>query len=247
MATAGSTAMSTATTIMAEPEAAGGEELVRLLAWLSPSFPIGAFSYSHGLEWVVEDGTVRDAPSLEAWVDGLLRVGSGRSDAVILALTHAHAAAEDRVELAGLAEFALALQPSAERRLEVVSQGNAFLKAVRAGWPAPQFEAFARAWPGDVVYPVAVGLAAAAHGIDRRATLLAYLHAFIANIVSAGIRLVPLGQTAGLEIVAALEGRLAGVADEALALGPDDIGGASFLADIASMRHETQYTRLFRS
>lgn len=222
-------------------------ELLRLQTWFSPSFPVGGFSYSHGLEWVVEAGGVRDAATLAEWVGGILRQGTGRSDAILLSAAWRAVATGDWRQAIETSALAAALQPSRERRLESLSQGTAFLAAVAAGWPHPVIATFRETCPGEVAYPVAVGAATAAHGLRLDAVLVAFLHALAANLVSAGVRLVPLGQTDGLRVMATLETALLAVAREAGSAGLEEIGSASFLADIASMRHETQYTRLFRS
>jgi urease accessory protein len=236
--------------LLAEPPApAEPEALLKLLAWLSPSFPVGAFSYSHGLEWAIEDGTVTSAAALEAWIGDILRHGGGRSDAILLAHAFRAAAAADDAALRAIAELAAALQPSRERHLETTAQGRAFLAAVAAAWPAPALAA-SIAVLGDevpVAYPVAVGLAAAAHAVPLAETLAATLGAFAANLVSAGVRAVPIGHTDGQRVIAALTPVVAAVARDAATAPLATIGGASFRADIASMKHETQYTRLFRS
>jgi urease accessory protein len=190
---------------------------------------------------------VRDAQSLAAWVGGVLRHGAGRSDAILLCATWRAVATEDWPQATEIGSLAAALQPSFERRLESLAQGTAFLRAVAAGWPHPVVERGRESCPGEVAYPVAVGTATSAHGLALDAVLVAFLHAFAASLVSAGVRLVPLGQTDGLKVMAGLEPTLLDVAREAHAAGLEDLGSASFLADIASMRHETQYTRLFRS
>jgi urease accessory protein len=219
--------------------------LLRLLAWLSPSFPVGAFSYSHGLEWAIEDGTVRDAATLAAWIGDVLRHGAGRSDAILLAAAWRAARDGDGARLAEIAELAAALQPSKERHLEATAQGEAFLATVRAAWPRPVLAALPPAAPAT--YPVAVAIAAAGHAVPLAAVLAAYLAGFVANLVSAGVRAVPIGQTDGQRIIAALAAPVAALAEAALREGLDGLGGAALRADIASMRHETQYTRLFRS
>ena len=222
-------------------------DIAKLQAWFSPSFPIGSFSYSHGLEWVVETDAVRDALALARWIEGILRYGAGRSDAIILgALWRAVHAANWR-EAAEVSSLAAALQPTFERRIETLGQGSAFLSAVTAGWPHHLIERYREYYVDDVTYPVAVGVATAAHGVPLHAVLVTCLHAFIANLVSAGVRLVPLGQTEGLRVIAALEPAVLEVARDAFSAKLDELGSASFLADIASMCHETQYTRLFRS
>ncbi len=218
------------------PQPLSGFVLLRLLTWLSPAFPTGGFAYSHGLEWAVEAGDVRDEASLRAWVEDVVERGAGWSDAVLL--RHAWQATDNEA-LGDIAALARAASPSRERRQETLDQGDAFLRAA-AAWDAPSIA-------GRVAYPVAVGAVAARHGIPEEAACAAYLHAFAANLVSAAVRLVPLGQSAGLRVLAALEPVLLGVADATRGAGLDALGGACFRSDIAAMRHETQYTRLFRT
>ena len=216
------------------------------MIWLSPAYPVGAYSYSHGLEWTVEAGKVMDAGTLGAWVEALLAHGAGRCDAILLAEAWRALAAGDMGALEQAAELAAALAPSAERRLETMAQGTAFLAATLAAWPRPELAALA-ADGREVAYPIAVGAAAAVHGLPLVETAQAFAQAFAANLVSAGVRLIPLGQSDGLRVLARLEPLIPRVVAAALASSLDDIGGAAIAADIASMRHETQHTRLFRS
>jgi urease accessory protein len=220
--------------------------LARLVIWLSPAYPVGAYSYSHGLEWLVEAGHVRDVETLVAWIEDLLARGAGRSDVIFLAETWRALSAGDMGLLGDTAELAVAFAPSAERRLETLAQGTAFLAATLAAWHRPELEALA-ANGREVAYPVAVGASAAAHGLPLAETAQTYAQAFAANIVSAAVRLIPLGQSDGLRALARLEPLIPRVAAAALACTLEDVGGAAIAADIASMRHETQYTRLFRS
>jgi urease accessory protein len=223
--------------------------LKKLLAWLSPSFPVGGFSYSHGLEWAIEDGTVKTPADLEAWLADILRHGAGWSDAVLFAHAHRAASADDHAGLAAVNELAVALQPSKERHLEATAQGRAFLSTVAATWPNERLAAAASIFPaGDAVtYPVAVALACGVHDIPLGPALNACLGGFLANLVSAAVRAVPLGQTDGQRVIAALSPLVEATARSASAATLDDLGGAAWRADIASMKHETQYTRLFRS
>ncbi len=340
---------------------------LRLQSWFSPAFPIGAFSYSHGLEWAVEDGSVTDRTSLVAWLEADLRHGSGRMDAMLfaqawraarafsapiesergsnslfcrifsthtgvhfagkcsdaaassptrpgagalssegrgpeLAATHRslpgpelealppaangacplpareplrrttsvrlreRAATQSPVEgglstsiaevappapdLLAIAELAAALRGTAELALESGQQGVAFLGAVRKAWPHPELDR----WAGFLsegaitpVLPVVAGLCCAAHEIDLGLALPLYVHGSVANYVNAAVRLVPLGQTDGQIALAALEAGVLDTAREGASAELADIGSAAFMIDIASMRHETQYTRLFRS
>ena len=218
-----------------------------LLAWLSPSFPIGAFAYSHGVEAAVEAGDIADAQTLGAWVRDLLEHGGGRNDALLLAASWRAIDGGDHAALDAINDLALALSPSRERHLETLSQGNAFVAAVRAAWPCPAMEALAARAPDGVAYPVALGVASAGHGVPLRATLEASLLAYASNMVSACVRLGPIGQTDGQKVIASLLASVRAVADVAARATLNDIGGASFRSDIASMRHETQYSRVFRS
>ena len=217
-------------------------DLTKLLTWLSPAFPTGAYAYSHALEWAVEAGDVRSEGDLLAWLGDVLRHGSGRADAILL--RHAHAA-RDPAALAAVAELAAAAQPARERRAETLGQGDAFAIAAEV-WGAPWLSAL-RATGQPIAYPVAVGALAAAHGVAVDPATLAVLHGFAANLVSAAVRLVPLGQTAGLRVLSALDSAIQEVAEATRGATLDELGGACFRSDIAAMRHETQYTRLFRT
>ena len=221
--------------------------LYRLMAWLSPAYPIGAFSYSSGIEWAVEAGDVTDAATLERWLAVMIADGGGFCDAVFF--VHAHRAVAQRSDeaLRAVAELAAAFAPSRERHLETTAQGRAFLDATRAAWPTPALDRLLALWDGAVALPVAVAVAGAGHDIALAPALQAYLHTLTANLISAGVRLVPLGQTDGQRVLAALEPVVAATAARALATALDDVGGVAFRADLASMRHETQHTRLFRS
>jgi urease accessory protein len=223
--------------------------LYRLLSWLSPSYPIGAFSYSHGLETAIEAGFVSDAANLRDWLEDLLRHGAGRSDGLIFKVAFDAATAGDEAALIEATELAAAFQPAAELALESTAQGRAFLEVTKASWPAPILERFEQIFAGPVALPIALALAVAGHGLPRTLGLEGYLHAFAANLVSAGVRLIPLGQTDGQRITAALEPvcleTAAGIEAEAQPL--DALSHSTFLGDWCAMRHETQTTRLFRS
>jgi urease accessory protein len=227
------------TTATTMPEAASGAALLRLMAWLSPAFPVGSFSYSHGLESAAHDGLVTSRDDLADWLAALLEMGSGWNDAVLCAEAWRRAEGGDLDELA---ELAAALSGSAERHRETVLQGAAFLEAA-AAWPNP---ALARL-PADCPYSIAVGAAAAGGGAPLPDALAAYLHAFTSNIVQAAIRLGVIGQTGAVGLLAALEPRLIGLAQRAAACSLQDLGGCALVAEIAAMRHEVQETRLFRS
>ena len=290
-------------------------KLMRLQSWFSPAFPIGAYSYSHALEWAVESGAVRDRATLVDWLDADLRHGAGRADGIFFAQTWRAVAApspspaacgvalsregrgqtvlmdspciaspgssplplRERADaqrpgegdgaspiaaadandaslpqgaLLATAELAAAMRATSELALESSQQGVAFLSAVRKAWPHPaldQHAALLREAGLTPVQPVAAGMACAVHGIPLELALPLYLHAGAANLINAAVRLIPLGQSDGQMAVAALERAVADTAIDVLQCGLADIGSAAFMIDIASMQHETQYTRLFRS
>ena len=229
---------------MSDAEAAA---LYRLMTWLSPSFPVGGFSYSSGIEWAVEAGDIRDAASLENWLAAMLAEGNGFCDAVFLAKTHQAVEAGDSRALRDIAELAAAFVPSRERQLETSSQGRAFIETARAAWSCDALDQHLTLCVDTIVYPVAIGLVSAAHEIRLAPTLHAFLHALVSNWISAGARLIPLGQTDCQRVLAALEPVVSETAQRAMSAILDDLGSATFRADLASLRHETQYTRLFRS
>lgn len=216
------------------------QALLRLTAWLSPAFPIGSFAYSGGLERAVADGLVTDAASLAGWIGTLIGHGSVWNDAVLLAESHRRQAEPAR--LAEVAALAAALAGSRERHQETMLLGEAFLAAARA-WPDEVFERL----PGKTAYPIAVGAVAGAHGIRPEKVLAVFLHAYASQAVSSGIRLGVAGQKDGVAVLAGLEEQIAEVARQAAGSTLDDLGSATVQADIASLRHETQATRLFRS
>jgi urease accessory protein len=229
---------------MTESEAAA---LYRLMTWLSPAFPVGAFSYSSGIEWAVEAGDIGDAASLRDWLASMLADGPGFCDGVFLAHAHRAASSRDDTGLRDIAELAAAFVPSRERQLETSAQGRAFIDIARAAWNCDGLDQMISHCDGTIVYPVAVGLLSAAHAILLAPTMHAFLHALTSNWISAGARLVPLGQTDSQHVLALLEPTVVSTAKRALTASLDDLGSATFRADLAGMRHETQYTRLFRS
>jgi urease accessory protein len=215
------------------------------MLWLSPAFPVGSFAYSQGLEWAVETGDIHDARSLGGWLVDLLTFGAPRADAILFAECFRAAIAEDWTALAEVNTLAVALANSAERRLETTAQGSAFVLAARAAWdcePLRQLVLEER-----VAYPAAVAAAAAGHGLPLEASLQAFILAQIAAAVSAVVRLGSIGQTEGQRIQATLIPRIRALARDASGSSLTHLGGCAFRSDIAAMRHETQYSRLFRS
>ena len=211
------------------------DALYRLMSWLSPSFPVGAFSYSHGIEYAVVAELVCDEASLRDWIESGLKHEFGPVNGAML-----RSAYEAR-DLARALEEARAFVPTLEFELEHKSQGEAFMLAFRAAWGEVRLP------DGWVPYPSAVGIAARTCSVPLRAALIAYFHSVVSNLISAGIRTVPLGQTAGQRILASLQAAVIAAAEDALSRDPDDVGAAAPIIEWTSIRHETQYTRLFRS
>jgi urease accessory protein len=217
----------------------------RLLTWLSPAFPTGAFAYSHGLEWAIETHEISDGDSLRDWLEIVVAHGTGRADTILL--RHAHRAVGVPAALRDIAALARATAASRERREEALAQGGAFLRAT-ANWGMPGgVPARVTDLPEATPYAVAVGAMAGAHAIDEDMTAAAYLQSFVINLISSAVRLVPLGQSTGLRVLAALEPLILATAAATGTATLDDVGGCAFRSDLAAMRHETQYTRLFRS
>lgn len=206
-------------------------DILTLSQLLSPAFPVGAFAYSHGLETAIEEGAITDAASLQAWLLDLLHFGGAQSDAVLMnAAITTDAAAVDAQ--------ARAFATSAERLKETDLQGAAFCETVLAVWDLDI---------GRLCYPVAVGQVARALNLDPELTTALYLQSFIANLVAAAMRLVPLGQVDGQKAQTALRPECEAAAKACVGATLADLHSCAWLSDIAAMRHETQYSRIFRS
>jgi urease accessory protein len=221
-----------------------------LAIWLSPAFPVGAYAYSHGLEWAVECGDLRGAESLRGWIADLLECGSLRADTLLFAEAFRASAQGDAIALARVNELALALCGAAERRLETASQGLAFWRAATAAWPDQRLDVLRCVAPDEIAYPVAVAVAAARFAAEQDAlarAARAYVLGLVANLVSAAARLGLIGQTDGQKTLAALFDSIVALGDFVAGAGIADLGSCAFASDIAAMRHETQYSRLFRS
>ena len=218
-----------------------------LMIWLSPAFPVGSFAYSHALEWAVEAGDLPDASALQNWIGDVLAFGVSRNDAIILAATWRAVGEHDFAALRDANDLALALAGSRERYVETSAQGDAFRIAIRAAWSNAAFDKADAAIKGDLAYPVAVGMAAAAHNLDLSATLDGYLTMLVSNLTSAAIRLSVIGQTDAQHIIMATLPAIRDLGSFAAQATVEEVGGCAFRSDIASMRHEVQGTRLFRT
>jgi urease accessory protein len=224
--------------------------LLRLQSWLSPAFPTGAYSYSHGLEWAVEAGYINDRKSLVDWLDADLHYGSGRNEAIFFYQAWRCAVKHDRAKLFETAELAAAFRGTSEFALESSQQAAACLTTLRQVWPDSLLDWLSETLRQHRIQPalaVVLGVRSATQAIPASIALPAYLQSYMANLVTAGVRLIPLGQTDGQLAIAELEQAILGASVEAERATIDDLGSAAFIVDLASMEHETQYTRLFRS
>jgi urease accessory protein len=224
--------------------------LIRLQSWLSPAFPTGSYSYSHGLESAVESKQIHDWRSLVDWLDADLRYGSVRNEAIFFVEAWRCAAGGHLLQLTDIAELSAAFRGTSELALEASQQGASCLATLRDVWPHPLIDWLwgeLRARRIQPVLPVVIGVRSAAQGLPAGVALRAFLHAFVANLVTAGVRLIPLGQTDGQRAIAALEDAVLAASEHAMTATINDLGSAALMVDLASMSHETQYTRLFRS
>jgi urease accessory protein len=219
---------------------------LRLQSWLSPTFPNGAYSYSHGLEWAVEAGHVYDRSSLVDWLEADLCYGSGRNEAVFFSEAYRCAIDDDRAKLKRVAEVAAASRGTSEFALESSQQATACLNTLRQVW-FDQILDFFSEMQFQPVLAVVLGARSAKERIPARVALPAFLHSYVANLVSAGVRLIPLGQTDGQLAIAELENAVLFASAQGTCATLDDLGSAGFMVELASIAHETQYTRLFRS
>jgi urease accessory protein len=224
--------------------------LLRLQSWLSPAFPSGSYSYSHGIEWAVEAGYISDRESLIDWLQADLRYGSGRNEAIFFVQAWSSVTHDDLPKLFEIAELAGAFRGTSEFALESSQQGMGCLLTLRRVWPDDLLDGLSEWLSERHVLPalaVVHGVASAKQRVPADLALAAFLQSYVANLVTAGVRLIPLGQTDGQRAIAALEQAVLAATDEAMNATIDDLGSAAFMVDLASMRHETQYTRLFRS
>lgn len=220
---------------------------LKLSIWLSPAFPVGSFAFSHGLEWAAGTGRIHDRASAAQWLADLLDHGGARNDAILLAAAWRAANVGDGPALVEVNELALALANSRERLLETTTQGNAFMAMIEAAWSNDRVARAREAMGGDIAYPVAAGIASAAHDLPLGPTLQVFLASFIANMASALVRMAVIGQTDAQRIIASLSAQLERVGMICESSTLNDLGTAAVLSEIAAMSHETQETRMFRT
>jgi urease accessory protein len=219
----------------------------RLMIWLSPAYPVGAFAYSTGIEWAVEAGDITTAETLRVWLESTLTTGTGLNDGIFFAHMHRAMVQNNGSRAKEIMDLSAAFVTSRERYEETTKLGRAFVEVTQAAWPCQALAKLQESADCAITYPVAVGAACAGHAILLEPALHAFLAAVVGNWLSAGMRLIPLGHTDGQRLLRSLEPAVLATAQRALEASLDDLGNACFRADLASMKHETQYTRLFRS
>jgi urease accessory protein len=225
-------------------------QLLDLMTWLSPSFPVGGYAYSHGIEYAVENARISNEHDLAGWINAALIQGAGRLDGIFFVATWQAITEQDNDRFGWVIERQDVMRGTSELALEGSAQGQAFLDTIAQTRNFLRLEdllALIRSSERRVTYAVAVAIVAALAEVPLRAALLAYYHAFAANLISAGVRLVPLGQIAGQRMQEKLKPVIEQATEAALCGDIEYIGTAAPLIDWASMKHETQYTRLFRS
>jgi urease accessory protein len=221
--------------------------LYELMSWMSPSYPVGAYTYSHGLEYAVEADLITDIGGLVPWMTSIMTAGGGRNDGILFTEAYRAAAEEDMGKLVEITELAHACRSTKEMDLETSAQGRAFVTVTSDVFPSRSLQQLKQLWQGPITYPVAVAVVAADKKIELEVALTAYFHGFISNLVSAAVRIIPLGQTDGQRAIAALQEVTARQVHDTLFSTLDDLGTATVMVDWCSCQHETQYTRLFRS
>jgi len=226
------------------------ESLLNLLTLVSPSFPVGGYAYSHGIEYAVERKNIQNEQDLCLWIEAILSQGAGRIDGLLFRITWQAVTDENFNKLKWVAERGDIMRSTNETALESSSQGEAFLETVRGVWESEKIEvvmSIIEEIERKPTYAIAVAIVLAVSGVPLRAALLAYFHSFSSNLVSAGIRLIPLGQAAGQRCIQLIKPIIKTSIEAALCDDFEDIGTAAPIIELASMKHETQYTRLFRS
>ncbi|MBT3990928.1 MAG: urease accessory protein UreF [Rhodospirillaceae bacterium] len=226
------------------------EALLDLMNWLSPSFPVGGYVYSHGIEMAVEEGQIYNEQELVRWISAALTQGAGRIDGGLFKAAWQAVEEGDSEALKSTIELGDILRGTSEMALESAAQGQAFMDTILQTRDFQGLKEISENMKADnrkASHAIAVAIVAALAGIQLRPALLAYYHGFTTNLVSAGIRLVPLGQIAGQRSIEALKPTVAATSQAVLDGELDTLGTAAPVIDWASMKHETQYTRLFRS
>ena len=219
--------------------------LLYILQLASPALPVGAYSYSEGLEMLVENGAIANHENLKHWLEAELRYGAIRLEAAVMVRAAQSVTIGDVEALCRWNMWLSAARETQELRNSSWQMGRSLIQLL--GKLQPQILPIANAVGNPCNYAIAFGIATAHWQINIQAALLGYLHSWASNLITAGVKLIPLGQTAGQQLLLELQPLFSAAAVEIMALEDDDLGCCSWGLSLASMQHETQYTRLFRS
>jgi urease accessory protein len=221
--------------------------LPKLLQLTSTMLPVGAYSYSQGLEYAIEARIVHDAESALAWIADVLSVSVARFEAPMMARMHTAWQQQNFTLALELNAYFIASRETSELRAETLQMGYSLVRLLEQLDDVPEVQLAALREQNEVSFPCAYALAAGAWNIPTAAAVNAYLWGWLENQVSAAMKCIPLGQVAGQRIVAALGKQLPLLAEKALQLEDDQLSNFSPMLAIVSSKHETQYSRLFRS
>jgi urease accessory protein len=219
--------------------------LLTLLQLTSPALPVGAYSYSEGLETLIDRGSITSVADLQIWLTESLAIGSISIEVAILIRAYRAESQADRQAVIYWNHWLSATRETAELQQQNWQMGRSLLKLLQDLYPSADWSGWSMSenWNLAIVFALAAKLAQ----IDEHTAALGYLHSWASNLVSAGVKLIPLGQTAGQKLILQLTGSIADCADRSLNLPDDRLFSCSWGLALASMAHETQYSRLFRS
>ena len=201
-----------------------------LFSWFSPNFPIGSFNFSHGLEAAVEMKFIYDSFTLEKWISNLITDGSGKTDIILLSNAYRGK---------NINELALALCPSKERWIESIKLGKSFSKNIRDNWSYNIED--------ELAFPVALGKAGSFFSIPLDQLLIIFLQSFASNLITFGMKHIPLGQSAGQKILINLIPVIQAQSMKYKNYDIKDIGSCAYISDLASMYHENLKNRIYQT
>lgn len=219
--------------------------LLSLLQIASPALPVGAYSYSEGLETLIFEGKVNNQKTLQNWIEESLKFGAIRLEAAVMIRVYRALQKDDLESINYWNNWATATRETEELRLQSLQMGMSLNRLLISMKPA--LENKLKVCETECNFSVAFGIAAQNWQIEEKAALLGFLHSWASNLIVAGVKLIPLGQTAGQNLLLTIQSTIIEATQEILDLKDDDLNVCSWGLSLASMNHETLYTRLFRS